>query len=170
MPETTSDALSLVEAYTYEIIEAVNFYGSQALAARYWSNRLEGELWSVTNGEKQRKALVNATQLIDNLAFAGAKPDGQSLEFPRVGQTDVPNEIVNATFELAMSLLRGIKPETEVRKMYHRSNYFGRAIRVDYDNGQSGQEWILAGIPCYEAWKFLRPFLSNNLLLKLRRG
>lgn len=163
------EAIDLSETLTVALVGTPFVYGSLAGSIRYWSSRLDGQLWLITPDERMIQALVTATSMIENLRFVGRKTDlTQAGEFPRNGSTIVPIGIQNATYELAMALLKNVDIETEQRSMYITRTEFGQ-IATYYDYSLKGPEHIVAGIPSLNAWKLLRPFLSPNLTLNLRR-
>lgn len=103
-----------------------DFYGTLVDAMEYFSNRLHSESWDQASAVDKRKALVGATAIIDTLNYKGYKapvhtvvkaaedvnktPDpadireaeaSQDREFPRGTDTDVPNQIIRAAYEIA---------------------------------------------------------------------
>ncbi len=165
-----TDSLVFVESMTMEISSVPVIYGSVAGADRYFSELLYGQLWSITSLERKNKALVQATRMLESLPFYGNKYDEtQALSFPRNSSTTTPAEVEQATYELANALLKGADAETERRQLFVKTRKFGR-IQTDYDWSSGAPEHIVAGIPCLESWRLIRPFLSPNLSLTLRRG
>jgi hypothetical protein len=112
--ETLEDSLTLGESLTMEVSGFVPIFGSVEGADRYWSEMLNGQLWEVQSLDTKTKALVTATRAIDRLRFAGSKSDeSQPLEYPRNGDATLPECLLQATYEEAMALLKGIDPSTE---------------------------------------------------------
>lgn len=165
-----SETLVITESTTNETAQFKGHYGTIAQANRYFSEVIYGELWIVTPEAKLKKALITATKMIDNLQFAGWKAvDTQPLEFPRGLQTSTPQDIEEATYELGLALLRGVVADTEYANTFVSKRQFGD-VRTDYGYGSQAPEHIVAGIPSTNAWSKLRPYLGNNLGLKLSRG
>ena len=165
-----TDSITFVESMTMEISSVPLIYGSIAGADRYFSEVLYGQLWSLTSLERKNKALVQATRMLESLPFYGNKAEEtQALSFPRNSLTVTPVEVEQATYELANALLKGADAETERRQLFVKSRKFGR-IQTDFDWANGVPEHIVAGIPCLEAWRLIRPYLSPNLSLTLRRG
>ena len=164
-----SDLLELKDTLTVEIIDQPFVYGSQAGSIRYWSRRLDGQLWLISPDLSQINALITATAMINNLRFVGRLTDPlQQGEFPRNGSLVVPIGIQEATYELAMALLKDTDLETEYRNLFVTKRDFG-SIRTDYDYSLKGPEHIVAGIPSLKAWHLLLPFLSPDRTVKLSR-
>jgi hypothetical protein len=172
MPEidqSISETLDFSEVYIFQVIAEHPTYGSIQEADRYFGVLLHGELWDVTTPIRKYKALVTATKKIDTLRFAGVKTDNlQTLQFPRYGQTEVPLAIRQATYEEALSLLKGVDAETEYDNLFLRTRAFG-TLRVDYDLNRPAPEHKKAGITSLRAWQLLIPYMIPALDLKLRR-
>jgi hypothetical protein len=171
MPEITqgiSETLAFTEATIFEVISEHPTYGTVQEADRYFGVLLHGELWERTTSLRKYKALVSATKQIDTLRFAGRRTDdGQPLEFPRFGETEVPLAIRQAAYEESLSLLKGIDPTTEYDNLFVRSRGFG-SLRTDYEP-QNPPEHKKAGITSLKAWQLMLPYLKPALDLKLRR-
>lgn len=166
--ETINETLSFVDDCIYGVISEHPIYGTVQEADRYFGVLLHGELWEKTIYLRKYKALVSATKQIDTLRFAGRKTeDDQTLEFPRYGDDEVPLAIRQATYEEALSLLRGIDPTTEYDNLFIRSRGLG-SLRTDYEP-QNPPEHKKAGITSLRAWHILLPYLKPALDLKLRR-
>ncbi len=166
----STDSLAFAESLTLEISSVPLIYGSIAGADRYFGEVLYGQLWSLTAVAKKNKALVQATRMLETLPFYGNKAEeDQALSFPRNSDTEVPRDVESATYELADALLKGADIATEQRQLTVKSRKFGR-IQTDYDFSLAWPEHIVAGIPSLESWKLIRPYLSPNLAVSLRRG
>lgn len=143
-------------------------YGSVERADNYCSMILHGMRWSDTDRDRKVRALVSATKRIDTLNFVGVKAfEDQPLQFPRGTDTLVPVAIEEATYELALALLKGIDPDTERNNLYAQSQVFG-SVRKDY-NRSNIPMYILHGIPSATAWNLLLPYLDARLGLNLCR-
>ena len=166
--ETISESLDFTEGAIFEVISEHPTYGTVQDADRYFGVLLHGELWERSTNIRKYKALVTATKQIDTLRFAGRKTDEtQTLEFPRFGVTGVPLAIKQATYEEALSLLKGVDPTTEYDNLFVRSRGFG-SLRTDYEP-QNPPEHKKAGITSLRSWQLLLPYLKPALDLKLRR-
>jgi hypothetical protein len=172
-PNELGDYLDLTnERLWMEVINFPAIFGDIAGADRYFSSVLHGEMWEHTCYEKKMKALVTATQAINELRFAGQKTNPrQPLEWPRNCHVLTPLGVLQATYEEALSLLKGIDPATEASNLYVKSRVFGRLQRVqtDYDFSLHAPEHVVAGIASYRAWQLLKPFLSPAKGVRLRR-
>jgi hypothetical protein len=104
----------------------LSYYGSVAEATNYFSLRLHEFAWSEASVDDRPRALFAATQVVDALNFKGKKHTvyellesnpsatfeqireaeaSQPLEFPRGADTEVPDAIRKAVYEIAHSLL-----------------------------------------------------------------
>lgn len=163
-----NESLELDESLTMEVTNFQPMFGAVEGADRYFSEQLYGQLWETQSLDNKQKALMTATRNINNLRFAGRKnDDGQPLEFPRNGDTVVPEAIQRATYEEALALLKGIDPETEYGNLSVSSRVFGK-VRTDYA-ARHAPEHVVAGIASRNAWILLQPFLDPARGVRLRR-
>ena len=170
MNEILADGLNVVESLNVQLIRIPPIYGSLAGSINYWSNRLEGQLWSVSPQNVLMQALVTATSTLNNLRYAGSMTlSTQALEFPRNGSAVVPIAIQDACYELAMAFLKGVDAETEYAGTFASLRSFGQ-IETRYDYGMRPPEHIVAGVPSLRAWHLIRPFLSKDLTILYSPG
>jgi hypothetical protein len=119
-----------------------DYYGTLAQANEYFNNRLHEQAWYDAPAADRPKALIKATQIIDNLNYKGEKAAvvavmydsdwneldatdeeirdanlAQPLEFPRGDDTAVPDEILIACWEVAYALLDGVDPDLDVENL-----------------------------------------------------
>ncbi len=87
-----------------------NAYADEDTAEEYAGYRVGGAAFIALESDQKIQALVTATRDIDTLAdvFIGERAtDDQALEWPRsgtnFGDDELPDNLVNATIELAMS-------------------------------------------------------------------
>lgn len=167
-----------------------DYYGTLGEAEDYFAARLHEYAWTDAAPANRPKALRAATQIIDALSFKGEKavvctlitadPDAtaaeiraasatQPLEFPRGTDTEVPEAIRIAAYEIAHSLLDGKDPEAELEKLGITSQGF-ESVRTTYARNQVPIEHIINGIPNALAWRLIRPFLRDSASIKLLRG
>ena len=92
----------------------------------------------------------------------------QPLEFPRGSDTEVPDAIRMACYEIAFSLLDGKDPEMELENLAVVSQGYS-SVRTTYSRTQVPQEHLINGVPSAAAWRLLRPFLRDGDALKLKR-
>lgn len=94
----------------------VNSFGTVAEADAYFSDRLDSELWAVTNTRKEQ-ALISATRILADFPW-NSVATGDVLPFPAEGEyfstslgklitfSGTPDLVKYATFEVALHLLR----------------------------------------------------------------
>lgn len=167
----------------------IDYYGTVQEASTYFDNKLHEVAWSNAVPTDRPKALIAATRLIDALNFKGYKhtvqvlldsnPDATSdeireqeaaqvLEFPRGSDTEVPEAIRYACYEIAYSLLDGIDPTFELENIGLSSLGY-ESVRTTYHREQVPIEHIVNMIPSALAWRYLRPFLRDDEAVRLSR-
>lgn len=165
------------------------YYGTLAEANTYFDNRLHEYAWYEASVSDRPKALLAATRLIDQLNYKGNKapvhtllcadPEAtqaeiraaeitQELEFPRGDDTEVPDQIKYACFEIAHSLLDGKDPEMELENLMISSQGFS-SVRTTFSRGQVPIEHLINFVPNPLAWRWLKPFLRDDDALKISR-
>jgi hypothetical protein len=165
------------------------FYGSVVEATAYFSARLHEQAWTNAAVEDRAKALLAATQLIDTLNYKGNKAAvyalletnsaatsedvraaelSQALEFPRGADTEVPEAIRQACYEIAYSLLDGKNPELELEALGVSSQSYS-SVKTAYDRQQVPIEHTVNMIPSALAWRLIRPFLRGSETVRLSR-
>lgn len=141
------------------------YYGSVDGGDAYFATRLYSDDWDNASSSDKLKSLYMATRLIDTLNFAGEKSG--DLEFPRGDDTEVPDNIIKATYEISLKLLGGDTRESTLSSIGVTSNSWG-TVKQTYDV-DSVPEWTAAGVPSSEAWALLRPFLRDPTAVLIRR-
>ena len=92
----------------------------------------------------------------------------QNLEFPRGTDTEVPDVIKCACYEIAHSLLDHKDPEIELENLGVISQGYA-AVRVTYNRNQVPIEHLINFVPNALAWRWLKPFLYDEDAIKLVR-
>lgn len=166
-----------------------NTYGSLSEAQEYFDNRLHETAWSDATVADRRKALIAATRIVDSLAYKGQKAAvyqlleankcatdaeireadaRQASEFPRGSDTETPEPIVIACYEIAYSLLDGTDPQMELESLGISSQGL-ESVRTTYARDQRPVDHILSGVPSLPAWRLLQPFLRDDRSISLLR-
>jgi len=170
-----------------------SYYGTLAEANEYFDNRLHEEAWYDAPAHDRPKALIKATQLIDALNFKGYKAAvfdimydenwveldvtdeeireaeaTQELEFPRGEDTEIPDAIKLACWEIVHALLDGVDPDLDVENLGVVSQGYA-SVRTTYARNQLQVEHLMHGIPSATAWRSLKPFLRDADEVKLNR-
>lgn len=165
---SVTSAVLLTQAVCVANGSVYPFYGSVERADSYFASMLEGQRWCCTDRTRKTRALVSATQRIEQLNFVGVKASpSQPLQFPRGTDTRVPVAIEQACYHLAQALLKGIDPDTEADNLSATLQMFG-GIRSEHDRSIVNV-YIRAGIPNQTAWNLLLPYLDPRYELLLRR-
>ena len=143
-------------------------YGTIALANTYFGARLETDDWDNAVIGDRTAALTMATKAIDRLNFVGdVATMGQDNQFPRGDDTDVPDAILEATYECALAFLKGVDLELEQEMIGVNSDAYS-GVRTTYDS-HTRQDHIKAGIPSYQAWTLLLQYLHDPREVTIRR-
>ncbi len=157
--------------YNSEFLDA---YGTLSEANNYFDNRLRSVAWKRAKTIDKKAAMHEATQMIDQLNFAGIKADAsQTHQFPRgptpqiicgvttTGDpdTEIPTDIKKACFEVAMKLIQGYDPDREADILVANSQTYNN-VRTGYDRSFI-PDYMRAGIPSFRAWTYLKPYLRD---------
>ena len=134
----------------------------------YFNNRLNVSAWECATNDERRRALAQATSIIDRLNYAGCRTDPDQInQFPRDTDTVVPQDVKDATSEIAIALLDGVDPQVEYENLTLRSQAYG-GLKANYE-AESANPHHLAGIPSITAWRYLMPYLRDPYEIKLER-
>lgn len=167
--------------YNSEYLDA---YGTLSEANNYFDNRLRSVAWRRAKTIDKKSAMVEATQMIDRLNFAGIKSIAEQVhQFPRgpvprrvnpnslttpcgcsnatVRDPDieVPTDIKKACFEIAIKLIQGYDPDREADILAVNQQAYSN-VRTGYDRSYV-PDYMAAGIPSFRAWTYLRPYLRD---------
>lgn len=135
-------------------------------AHTYMLGNMDYSIWDAS--EKKSTSLIQATRIIDALNLIGSKTDeDQALEFPRDGETAVPEAIKSACIEIALALVKGVDPEVEYRNLKVMASKYGNAS-VSYDTSVT-YEHVVACVPSVTAWRLLKPYIRDRLTVTLER-
>lgn len=176
--ESAQNVLTIAQSSVCVDVIDPDVYGSVIRGNRYFDNRLRNSYWVNASVDDRKRALIEATRIVDNLNYSGTKTDPSQLhQFPRTAggglnitptaDTAVPADVEVATYEIALQLLSGIDPDIEVENLAASAQGFSTA-RTTYDR-TFVLEHIAAGVPSATAWKLLRPFLRDPRKLSISR-
>lgn len=148
-----------------QIIDTLNFKGYKAavyslLQSMGLDSIPHTETFTTRNGE-----ITTLQPTLDQIRAADAS---QPLEFPRGSDTDVPQAIRIACYEIAHSLLDGKDPELELENLGIMSQGYS-SVRTTYQRSQVPIEHLINGVPNAAAWRLIRPFLRDGEAIKLSR-
>ena len=157
------------------------FYGTLEEADEYFANRLHETAWSEASANDRRKALVAARGIIDALNYKGNKHSvytllqanpsatqdadqggrGQpALGVSRGADTEVPEAIRVAAYEIAHALLDGKDPELELENLAVSTMGYG-AVKTSFERSQLPIEHVINLVPSSAAWRLLEAFLAR---------
>jgi hypothetical protein len=143
-------------------------YATTSEAQAYFDTRLNTDSWDSASPSDKLKALTMSTRAIDLLNYIGEKHlDTQENQFPRGDDVVVPDDVVFATCENALSLLEGVNIEEELNNLRVTSERYA-SIGVTYDSRLQNEN-LLAGIASKTAWDFLKPYLRDPRAIALRK-
>lgn len=147
-------------------------YGSVEGANTYFTTeRLDRRnVWSTATIASKQIVLKEATQIVERLNFAGEKASQvQELEFPRKGQTEIPQDIIKAVYEIAYNILDGRDIDFEAENLDKRSMAIG-GIRSTSRQDVIYSESKINGVPSIRAWRYLKPYLVDPSNIRLTRS
>lgn len=139
---------------------------SVADADQYFENRLHTQAWDALNPDQKQQALNDATRIIDIFNYVGDKTDdSQEHEWPRtniinVSDSETPDDILKAQYEIALALAKGIDPEREFRNLFVTSRGYSSA-RITYDPRHT-PEHLTVGVPSAIAWAYLCAYIDRS--------
>lgn len=143
-------------------------YGTLQDANDYASMHLYWDAWAFASEDDRLRALVTSARAIDRLNFQGCATGTSGLAFPRDSYVDVPRKVIEACYENAISIIRGLDPETEIRNLSAASQGFsGHTTRYDRTFIPL---YLQHGIVSAAAWANLTPFLRDPRSLNLVRA
>ena len=171
-------------------------YGSVAGGNAFFAARLHAYDWDRSSPDDRLKALVQATELIDQFDYIGQKAtvytlveasdddtdwttatnraliqaaeEAQPLEFPRDADSTVPTEIENATYLIAKALLSGRDPEADLENLSVTTSSYG-GVKTSYQRDGNNQEHLAHLIPSPQAFNLIRPFFRERNLFDVKR-
>ena len=150
-----------------DITVGTNSYVSVADADEYMASRLYADAWGSADATDKAKAIMMATRAIDRLLLAGRPADTeQELAFPRDGQDDVPQAVVDATCEEALAILdRGNSERRRMQADGLTSFQIGTLSEV-YATGQSGRSLVPHGLISVEARELMRAYTAGSVAIR----
>lgn len=168
-------------------------YGSVAGGDTFFNSRLHAYDWTKSTPADKQKALVEATEYIEQFNYLGQKaavqtvltnnPDAtcedleplleaaelsQPLEFPRGTDTVVPAEIEQATYLIAKELLSGRDPNADLENLSVKQAKYG-GVATSYQRDGNNQEHLAHLISSPHAFNLIRPFFRERDLFEVKR-
>ena len=168
-------------------------YATRAEADAYFATRLHSELWDASTVANRNTVLIQATRIIDDLDFKGMKNTAflvwepiktkiltdadilsinnagatQALEFPRGIDTNIPEDIKKATYEIAFALLDGRDVDADVEGLQQVSQGFS-SVRTTYTRAYL-PEHLVNGVPSPTAWRYLKRYVKDRAGIRVSR-
>jgi len=134
----------------------------------YIYNRVTGNVVDAATDREIEAASIQASASIDQLNIVGEKlVDTQTSQFPRTGQSAVPQEVKDACCDIVIALLDGVDPEMEYENMYQISQGYAN-VRSTYDR-KFPPIHVVAGIASITAWRKLLPYLVSRSVIRMSR-
>jgi hypothetical protein len=137
----------------------ITSYITTVEAEEYFAAVLDTAAWEDSTEELQEKALLAATLKVDLLSFIDEKADPeQEHEFPRTGETAVPDRVKWAVAEIALQLLDGNDGDANYSDNAVSSEGYS-SVRAAYNN-DFHEVHALLGLPSRKAYELLAPWLD----------
>ncbi len=154
-----------------------NAYASISRAQEYFDTILNTDAWDDASTLDKNKALTMATRAIDQLAYQGirtAAAVAAGNEFPRyyadfywsTPTPTIPEAVINACCEEALSLLSGADPNDNLMGSQISSESYA-SVKVTYDGLPQPHE--ISGITSPAAWRLLLPYIKDKRNLTVYR-
>lgn len=141
-----------------QLIDSLNYRGVKHAV---WSIMYEYD----ANSESYKQKLVNTP----NQAQILTADQSQELEFPRGLDSTVPTDIEWACYEAALALLEGFDPEDAVERLNIKRQGYA-SVRTTYADDIASVEYLVYGIPTARIWRWLKPRLSDQQIIKISRA
>ena len=134
-------------------------YGNIAGADIYWTARLGGSRWLALTSDVKSQALQSSTDVINRQRYIeDANTDNTNGDhFPEGDDTEVPDNVINAAYELALCLVTNPPisqfNQTNVKRSKQgqtETEFFGLTA-----------PWTNAGIPCQSVWQMLEQYMVD---------
>ena len=123
-------------------------------ADTYFESVLFKEAWLLSNDADRTTALAQATRIIETVNYS---------DFV----APYPQDVIDATSEIALKLLEGFNPDEELELSRIKSHTFDRIKQVNKE-GETPLH-IIAGIPSATAFRLLHKYLPNQNTVRLDR-
>jgi len=134
----------------------------------YLAEKLLKDAWNDANDDDRTTALLQATNIIDQLNYIGEMTDStQEHQFPRGGDATVPEDVERACAHITLALLDGIDPEVELEALSMVKAEYSN-VRSTYDRSRPPSH-ILAGVPSVTAWRYLLPYIRQPESARISR-
>lgn len=141
------------------------FYGTVEDASNYCFASMYWDFWQIASNDERERALMSSSRAIDRLNFQGCRTGLQA--FPSDIFPSIPRPIVEACYENALMLLKGLDPETEIRNLSVQRQGFSAHV-THYDR-TFVPEYLQCGIVSAAAWANLKPYLRDGRTFNLVR-
>ena len=122
----------------------------------YLESVMNTEPWDLSTDVLRTKAIKAAQKIIESLSLTGTIVDGEPVA-----------AIKDATVEIALRLLDGIDPETEMYNQTVKELEFDR-LKQTNKSGETPLH-IIAGVPSITAFNILRRFMPDITTVRLSR-
>lgn len=154
---------STIPTIPYADVEYAEAYFAERMGSEAWDSLVDiDQSGSTSPNPLKEKALKHATRLIDSLSFVLEKTDElQQNEFPRGGDEFVPEEVMMATCEVALELLKGNLPEEQVQGVGIASESVGDTSRSYRDGGKAAALGAACGLPSPRAAQLLAEWIKD---------
>ena len=148
-PKALTEASQLIDSLNYKGVK------NSVWAIMYEYNSSTEKFEKILDSPPTRNEIITADQ-------------AQELEFPRGQDSTVPSEIEWACYETALALLEGFDPEDAIDRLnVLRQSY--AAVRTTYA-ADGDLEYLVYGIPTARVWRWLKPYLCDDRLIRLSRA
>lgn len=136
-------------------------------AETYYSTRLNIEEWAAASEIDKNKALEMAEKRILKLPFSGLQNEADAV-FPRDGEEVIPEQVTDAMYEEALSLLSGKDNTKDLTDLHVKASSFaGFSTTVDPN---VDRPWLLYNLTSPLAYQWLAPYLIDPRTFGLKQA
>lgn len=133
----------------------------------YYSTRLNIDEWVAASEEDKTKALNMAEKNILRLPFSGVQNTADAV-FPRDGEDSIPEQVTDAMYEEALSLLSGKDNTKNLTDLHVKdSSFAGFSTTVDPN---IDRPWLLYNLTSPLAWQWLAPYLIDPRTFSVKQA
>lgn len=143
-----------------EVNDADAYIQNYKVERSEWENASEGnkEIW-----------LNKATRALDSLVWKSVRTDSlQPNAFPRGSETDIPQDILDATAELAFAYSCGVNPDLEFDNLSISSRKLGPVSTTS--DTTIPKVFVILGIVSLDAYRLIAPYLQSSKLQRIERA
>jgi hypothetical protein len=128
--------------------------------------KIDRSEWESASTGSKEIWLNKATRALDSLVWKGIRAN-QTNAFPRGSETDIPQDILDATAELAFAYSCGVNPDLEFDNLSITSRKLGPVSTTS--DTTIPKVFVILGIVSLDAYRLIAPYLQSQKLQRIER-